>query len=808
MQKSISENTVEKFLGFEDTKIRLNMFEQKILTNLKDIILNKANIVFCYPKQCFFWILVLHTVLQDYLQNYKYRDDFAKRISVLVITDKNKFTKFLNNISVLYREFQYKIFEKHEFFRDKGIFCDLNDSYYAQCNWNHILNVYYDGKIPENIPINFILPVAVGYFNFKQMNRGERNKIGRKDNKQKPVFYVTDNINILKSIDFEVDYIFIDYTYIRGFVNPALKGVFCYFDTSLDDRFMYLYNKMKFLNFDTNLLSCLPNETITDKTILGNNNYSIQNLIENRNIKNLDVVYIESEFEEEIAKGLDLLNKLSKKKFDPYDLKIAATILYNAIRTPVSATEYDLIAELQVTYEPINELLNELRESQNRYEDDDFEGLLALLEDIFYKKDLDKRSPKLNKIENQVIREVDQDKKVGIVTSNKIISLALKEHISLKLRCSIDDLESKGICFYSKKELLKGSENTDCDCLIMYSAINLEDLRILEMCNYKKAVLFLYKIEIEFLENKLKKLEQTYNHAAELITQYVHSPVSIYRYFYNRMKRFVPKNDIDVEKGLLNNIIDEVINLKIERNTSIRKKRMYKGKNAVKAKLIEFNDGSYMFANAEFLIKVLNRNVKKCESKKLSELSIGDELLIIDDDARQELFELFVNYTDKNEKTTRCYYLIRKWRELYEERFYNNRLDDEQLYKKMKSNGWDKTTKAILKNWRSGYSYGPRDFEDITCLGKVLFIDEFINNAQLYYSAMQHVRNERRKAARILNDYIFATKANREKILSTLEVYNLSIDQLDEVIKVKKIKDIHKKIYYIKPNELGVLFEE
>lgn len=57
---------------------------------------------------------------------------------------------------------------------------------------------------------------------------------------------------------------------------------------------------------------------------------------------------------------------------------------------------------------------------------------------------------------------------------------------------------------------------------------------------------------------------------------------------------------------------------------------------------------------------------------------------------------------DQSEKSIKCYHLIQKWRQLYEEKFYNSRLTDEQLYKRMKNNGWDKITKAILKNWRSG----------------------------------------------------------------------------------------------------------
>lgn len=795
---------MEELLVFNGSDIKISMFEKKILAALEDIILNKLNVAVCYPNQHFFPFLVLHTVLKDYIENYKYRKDFTKRISVLAITNKKKFLNYLENTGFIYSQLKYKFFEKHKFFRDRGVFCDLNDSYYAQCNWNHILNDYYNGKIPEIIPLDFILPIAIGYFNFRQLNRGIRNKIGRKDNKQRPVFYITDNINILKNMEFKADYIFIDYTYTRKFLNFVPNGVLYYFDTPIDDRLIYLLNKVQLWNFDAKLLSHLPKGTIEDKIAMNNNEYSIQDLVKARDVSNVHIIYVKSEFENEIAKGLDLLNQLSKKKFDPYDLKIIASLLYSAIRMPISATEYDLIAELEIAYDPINELLNELRESDNRYEDEDFEKILILIEDIFYKKGLDKKSPKFEEMENLLISEINQGKRVGIVVSNKIVSLALKEQLSLTLQCSIDDLKSKGVYFYDKKGILEGIEKVDCDCLIMYSAINLEDLRILELCNYKKAMLYLYKVEMLSLEIKLKKLENTDNHSIELIDSRTKPLTSMYRYFYNRIKHFIPRDDTSRD---FVDIISE-INQENEKSTSIRKKRMYKGKNAVKARLVEFTDESYMFINGEFRAKVLNRRAKKYEMKKYSDLKNGDELLFIDNDVRRELFEVFIDYMDQSEKSIKCYHLIQKWRQLYEEKFYNSRLTDEQLYKRMKNNGWDKITKAILKNWRSGYSYGPRDFEDIICLGQVLSIDEFINNAQLYYSAMQHVRNERRNAARILNKYIFASKAGREKILSELEAYNLSIDQLNEAVKVKRIKNIQEKVYYIKPSELGILFED
>jgi hypothetical protein len=794
---------VEDNLVFATKEIKINTFEQKVLTSLEDLILNKQKVVICYPNKDFFLTLALQLVLKDYIKNYKYKDNFKKRTSVLVITNKKRALDLLQNLYIESSKFIKNSLEKHKVFREREGFCNLDDAYNAQCNWNHILNVYYSGKVPELIPFNFLLPISIGYFSFKQLSRGTRNKIGRRDNKQGSVLYITDNLNVLKNLDIDVDYVLIDFSSINKFMKFAKQEVLYYFDTPFDDRIVYLINdSTQFWNFDAKLLSHIPKENINDKTIIGNKEYSIGDLTKQKNIEKININNIKSEFEDEIFESLDLLNKLSKKNFDSYDLRIISSILYNAIRLPISAMQYDLIAELEIIYDPINELINELRDSENRYEDEDFERLLVLIEDIFNKKGLDKESPKFREITKLLISEINKNRKVGFIITNKIVSLALKEQLSNMFRCSISDLESKGIYFYDKKKVLKGIDSVECDCLIIYSAINLVDLQILENSKYQKAVIYLYKIEMLLLENKLKKLMNSINHGSKLIGSTELN--SMYRYIYNRIKQITLKDNRN--KDFINET--ELIIQNKGNVISARKKRMYKGKNAIKAKLIEFNDGSYMFINGEFKVRALNRQARKYELRVFSQLKNGNELLFIDNDVRRELFEVFIRNMDKNENSIKCYYLIQKWRLLYEEQFYNNRLNDEQLYKKMKNNGWDKTTKAILKNWRSGYSYGPRDFEDIICLGKVLAIDEFIENAQLYYNAMQYVRKERRKAARLLNNYIFASKSNREKSLSTLEAYNLSIEQLDEAIKVKRIKNIHKRIYYIKPSELGILFED
>lgn len=61
---------------------------------------------------------------------------------------------------------------------------------------------------------------------------------------------------------------------------------------------------------------------------------------------------------------------------------------------------------------------------------------------------------------------------------------------------------------------------------------------------------------------------------------------------------------------------------------------------------------------------------------------MNDSILFIDRDARKDLYKVFINSIDSKDINRHLYRLIEKWRELYEEKFIELRIDDEQLYKK------------------------------------------------------------------------------------------------------------------------------
>lgn len=775
-----------------------NYLDNLILHNLRDSIINSKNVVLSYANKDFFIHMAMFLTFQQYFVNYQYDKELEKRVSVLLLTDKQYAVDYLMSNKINSVEFFKYGFEKHRVFNQKGLFCNLDDPFFAQCNWKHILNNYYNTNIPVFLPLHFVFPVSVGYKKFVTLPRGERNKVGRKDDKQQAVFFVTDNHKIFDERLEGIDYFFIDHSRINKFVNNSPSNAIHFFETGLDDRIeYYIKQQTVFWNIDPKLIVLIP-DILDDHSGTKKTN----EILKETDIRNIEIVKVESKFNKELENAIFLLGRLRSKKYYSYELNLASYIVFNVTRMPVSALQYDNVAEREILYDTLFDSLKELKDSEHRFEDEQFEILLKNLEDIFIKGELDQHSPKLEYLLSY-IRKANKDRQsIGIVVSNKIISISLKEQLSLQLNIDIVDFEKNGINFYSRKEMLSSDFRADCDLLIMYSAINLNDLNVLQLFNYKKAVLFLYNVEINRLKRKLINMNKIqnefinyFNNAEQLKTH------NLYKYIYNRLKN--KSNDESMEVSLLDIETSTVSRGIINTN---RIEKQYVGKKAIKAFLIEFNDSSYMFIDNTFRVKVLDKNKRENISKTYKELKQGDEIIFLNHDVRQDIYHMFLSRMDNRKKSAINFSKIEKWRMKYEDSYFSKSINDEELFKRMKEQGWDKVTKSILRNWRSGYSFGPRDCQDIVCLGQVLNIQEFVTNASEYHNAMIEIRSERIVAAKLLNQFIYGTKRYSDELSNKLASYNLTLEQLSDAINIKQVKKVYNKFFYIKPIELGVLF--
>lgn len=669
----------------------------------------------------------------------------------------------------------------------------MNDKTYSMVYWRTYLSRYFNNEIPELIPLYYVMPVASGRKNFKPISRGERNTLGRVDNIQPPTFTFSDTIKTLETNDLqEFDYIFVDGKSIKGNINVLEKRntpYFIYLDNPLDIRAPYLLKK-------ENKNYIIDNFELK-QFIDGGENMELPS----SDINEISFKYIESPFEDALEEAFELLQKLQRDNFNSSDLKIIRSLLYNSIRMTIEGVEYDFIATFDPKYNSIKNLIKELKDSDFRYENLDFERIIRLIEDIFNKYQLDTVSPKYETLELIINKAIKNKEIILIVSSGKIDSLGLKEKISLNLKVDISDLESKGVYIKSYQDV-KDIQSGNFDTVILTSAIRVSDLDPILRTFGKKMIVLLYQLEIRELKSKFNMLSDIDNEFP--LSDFKRNNETIYQILYKKIKRI----DTDRHKELnikIEDVLDSINRIKLDLSNRLSKPYVFE--NAVKAKLVTFTDDSKMFIRPGNAVRYLIKSKKDIRKDHLKNLKGNEEILIINNDIKEDLYTIFIdNVTEKN--LSKLHYKnVREWRNLYEDKFFFLKLDDNKLYEKMIALGWDKSTKNVLKNWRSGYSYGPRDLEDIKILGKALDINVFIVNAEHYYKSMEHIRIERRTAARLLNKIIYLSKRSIDTSDSVfLEKYNLSLEEIQEAIKIKKMASISDETYKVKPSEVGCIF--
>ncbi|MEC1699224.1 DISARM system-associated protein DrmE [Bacillus velezensis] len=774
-------------------KIPISELNKHIIDFFEKTWIDKKNSVFIYPNSEIFLGLITSFVY-CLEKNLEKKSILNKRTSILIISRSNhKLIENLKKVNVKASDVFIYCNRYHKILNENGFFCDMNDKTYSMVYWRTYISRYFDNKIPEFIPLYYILPIAKGRISFQPISRGERNALGRVDNIQHPTFNFSDTIKTLEANDLqEFDYIFVDGKSIKGNLNILERintPYFIYLDNPLDMRTPYLLKKWN-------------KNYIID-------NFKLKNYVDagqqierpSFNINEISFKYVASQFEEVLEKAFELLQKLQRDNFSSSDLKIIRSLLYNAIRMTIEGVEYDFIATFNSQYNSIKDLIKELKDSDFRYENLDFERVIKLIEDIFNKHQLDTVSPKYETLELIINKAVNSKEIILIVVPGKIDSLGLKEKISLNLKIDISDLESKGIYIKSYRDV-KDIQNEKFDTVILTSAIRVSDLDPILKNLGRKIIVLLYLLEIRELKSKFSMLSDIDNELPD--SDVKGDNETIYQILYKKIKR------IDIEKNRelsvkIDYVLDTIDRVKLDLSHRLNKPYIYE--NAVKAKLVTFTDGSKMFIRPGNTVRYLLKSKKNIREDHLKNLKGNEEILIIDDDIKKDLYTVFIANVTKENLSKLHYQNIQEWRKLYEDKFFFSKLDNNKLFEKMIALGWGKSTKSILRNWRSGYSYGPRDLEDIKILGRALNINVFIYNAEYYYKSMEHIRVERRNAARLLNKIIYLSKRSLDTSDSVfLQKYNLSLEEIQEAIKIKKITSISDKTYKVKSSEIGYIF--
>lgn len=510
----------------------------------------------------------------------------------------------------------------------------MNDKTYSMVYWRTYLSRYFNNEIPELIPLYYVMPVASGRKNFKPISRGERNTLGRVDNIQPPTFTFSDTIKTLETNDLqEFDYIFVDGKSIKGNINVLEKRntpYFIYLDNPLDIRAPYLLKK-------ENKNYIIDNFELK-QFIDGGENMELPS----SDINEISFKYIESPFEDALEEAFELLQKLQRDNFNSSDLKIIRSLLYNSIRMTIEGVEYDFIATFDPKYNSIKNLIKELKDSDFRYENLDFERIIRLIEDIFNKYQLDTVSPKYETLELIINKAIKNKEIILIVSSGKIDSLGLKEKISLNLKVDISDLESKGVYIKSYQDV-KDIQSGNFDTVILTSAIRVSDLDPILRTFGKKMIVLLYQLEIRELKSKFNMLSDIDNEFP--LSDFKRNNETIYQILYKKIKRI----DTDRHKELnikIEDVLDSINRIKLDLSNRLSKPYVFE--NAVKAKLVTFTDDSKMFIRPGNAVRYLIKSKKDIRKDHLKNLKGNEEILIINNDIKEDLYTIFIdNVTEK-----------------------------------------------------------------------------------------------------------------------------------------------------------------
>ena len=206
-----------KDIKYINSSVSLNLAEMSILNKTAYLYYAKKSFIVCYPNDELLIPLLLNLFHNDYDCGYVERDDYGRRLSILIFTDLSYGREVFDNLKVSTQYIISNSIQKQQFYTKSGRDNYMDDTYNAQSYWKDIfIKKYGKNNIPEYIDYKDVFPICIGYDTFNVLSR---NYFGHYDNSQQAVFYLTSNCDIFNNdIKFKFDCICVDYSKINKYI--------------------------------------------------------------------------------------------------------------------------------------------------------------------------------------------------------------------------------------------------------------------------------------------------------------------------------------------------------------------------------------------------------------------------------------------------------------------------------------------------------------------------------------------------------------------------------------------------------------
>ncbi|HFX6065135.1 TPA: hypothetical protein ACIE75_005498, partial [Klebsiella pneumoniae] len=148
------------------------------------------------------------------------------------------------------------------------------------------------------------------------------------------------------------------------------------------------------------------------------------------------------------------------------------------------------------------------------------------------------------------------------------------------------------------------------------------------------------------------------------------------------------------------------------------------------------------------------------EQRYVRSLSIGDRILLIHGQRKQDLYDLIVSRVHEHSALRLHIALLRRWREEIEKSYPRWRAESGQnsgypeLLAAMRGRGSTITSGLTVRFWVDGTTICPDDVNDVLRLGEVLKNDFIVKNHRLIHRARDRLAGIHRGLANRLNHWL------------------------------------------------------
>jgi hypothetical protein len=188
----------------------------------------------------------------------------------------------------------------------------------------------------------------------------------------------------------------------------------------------------------------------------------------------------------------------------------------------------------------------------------------------------------------------------------------------------------------------------------------------------------------------------------------------------------------------------------------------------------------------------------KIESVYVRAITTGNKLLLIQNQPRQNLYDLIISRVHNHPSLEIHMAMLKKWKEefhlgylAWKEENGNKGLDD--FLKLLQQKGSSIVAPLTISNWLNGYTLRPQDELDMYRLGEVLNIKFIKENYRRIYTAASRIVGIHISLSRKLNEWLNnkAFTSDRDDMEIIDEEVGLTFGELKSSIKILQVERIN-----------------